>query len=887
VGSSRNTAPPFRPAAAALALRNFETGAWRFTVVNLQFLIGKLNRTGRGATEAAAAISAARRNAEVEIEHLLVALLDCPESDVVRICSRSGVERGRLLADLSLAVDRMASINSGTSSLSPNLVRLLTAAWTRSSLEFGYTAIRTGTLMLALLDTSDLRESIGNISSEFRKLTAATMRSEWRELLNPAEDGSDSRSAETLGRFTTDLTRSAREGKIDPVIGREKEIRQVMDILTRRRQNNPILTGEAGVGKTAIVEGFALRVAMGDVPPALRDVSIFSLDLAVLQAGAAMRGEFEERLRAVIGGVAASRSLIILFIDEAHALIGGGGAGQGDAANLLKPAWARGELRTIAATTYSEYRKYFERDAALARRFQVVRVEEPDEATAICMVRGVAAMAERHHGVRVLNEAVESAVRLSHRYVSGRQLPDKAISVLDTACAWVALSQTTTPPALEDCQRHIERLEQEIASLRRETESGGVHAARLDGLFNSLAAAETRMADLEDRWREERRLVTQLTDLRHESETGSASEAVAAARVERDAARELAELQGESPLVRPFVDGGAVAEVISGWTGIPMGQMLRDELNTVVNLHSLLGARVLGQNAALETIARRIRTSRAGLEDPERPTGVFLLAGPSGVGKTETALALAEVLYGGERNAVVINMSEYQEAHSVSGLRGSPPGYVGYGEGGVLTEAVRRRPYCVLLLDEMEKAHPDVIELFYQVFDKGKMEDSQGREVDFRNTVILATSNVGSGTILKLCSRPGYMPTTAELQAALRPELRSTFQPALLGRMVVVPYSPIDRNTLRQIIGLKLDKIGKRLAEKYQINFEYSEDLLDHIAELSMEVESGARDVDQILTGTLLPEISRRLLSATGTKSSLRRIYCDAGAQTGIRYVHG
>lgn len=862
-------------------------------MINLQFLIGKLNQTSRVSTEAAAALCAARRNHEVEPEHLLLAVLDSSDSDAVSIFNRYGVDFGRFSTDLNRSLDRLSCGNSGTASLSSRLIRLFTSAWTTASLEFGCDTIRSAMLILALLETDDLREAVVRISGEFLKLNAARLRVEWEAALSRKEGiavvaGSTApTSIPSLDQFTVDLTAAARAGKIDPVIGRENEIRQIMDILTRRRQNNPILTGEAGVGKTAVVEGFALRVVMGDVPPPLRKVSIRSLDLGLLQAGAGVRGEFEERLKSVISEVKQSNEEIILFIDEAHTLIGGGGAaGQSDAANLLKPALARGELRTIAATTYSEYRRYFERDAALARRFQVIKVEEPDEDRAVAMVRGMVPVAEKHHNVRVLDEAVIAAVRLSHRYVTARQLPDKAVNVLDTACAKVALGQSTTPPALEDCHVQIELLEREIGALKREAEFGGSHEERLSNLFNRLAVAETQLADLEDRYKEERKLVHRIIQLRNELESDPAPQRGRDARMELDGvAQQLTEAQGDSPLIQPFVDGRAVAEVISAWTGIPVGQMVRDELNTVLNLHNLLGARVVGQNQALEAIARRVRTARAGLEDPNRPTGVFLLAGPSGVGKTETALALADVLYGGERNAVVINMSEYQEAHSVSGLKGSPPGYVGYGEGGVLTEAVRRRPYCVLLLDEMEKAHPDVMELFYQVFDKGRMEDSQGREVDFRNTIILITSNTGSGTIQALCAKPNDLPDLETLRGALGSELRAVFKPALLGRMLVVPYYPISGNVLRQIIELKLDKIGKRLENTYRISFQYSDALVEHIGNRCVEVENGARNVDQILTGALLPEISRRLLTATSTQSNFRRISVDMSPSGAIRYI--
>jgi type VI secretion system protein VasG len=865
-------------------------------MINLQVLVKKLTAVSQAATESAAASCASRKHREVEIEHLLLALVAAPECDAFSIFHRYGINSAVFSAELNRALDRLPSDNPRMTSLSARLVRLITTAWTLSSIDFSLPRIRSATLILALLETEDLCRPLADLCGELRKLSAGTLRSEWRFAMNPREEAlsapnspvdAGGEGSEALEQFTVDLTKAAKEGRIDPIIGREKEIRQIIDILTRRRQNNPILTGEAGVGKTALVEGFALRVAAGDVPPPLRDVSVRSLDMGLLQAGAGVRGEFESRIKAVIAAVKASEQRVILFIDEAHTLIGGGGAsGQSDAANLLKPALARGELRTIAATTYAEYRKYFERDAALARRFEVIRVDEPGEEEAIRMVRGITAVVEKHHNVRVLDEAVQAAVRLSHRYVTGRQLPDKAVNVLDTACARVALGQTTTPPALEDCRQRIELLEQEIDALKRETAAGADHSERLHESFNELAAAETRMADLEDRCEEERKLVVKLIGLRSELEGQPSPERERSARLEMDAASiQLAEVQGDAPLIQPFVAARTVAEVVSSWTGIPAGQMVQDELHTVLNLHNLLAARVVGQDQALDAISRRIRTARAGLEDPGRPTGVFLLVGPSGVGKTETALAVADVLYGGESNAVVINMSEYQEAHSVSGLKGSPPGYVGYGEGGVLTEAVRRRPYCVLLLDEMEKAHPDVMELFYQVFDKGKMEDSQGREIDFRNTIILVTSNTGSATIQKLCSRPGMAPTLEDLQRALGPELRSVFKPALLGRMIVVPYFPLGNKGLRRIIELKLDKIGARLETVYKISFGYSDALVDDIAERCVEVESGARNVDHILTGTLLPEVSRRLLTATASRVSFHRIFADVGVSGAIRFA--
>ncbi len=718
----------------------------------------------------------------------------------------------------------------------------------------------------------------------------------------------------SLDQFTINLTEAAKAGKIDPVLGRDFEVRQIIDILTRRRQNNPILTGEAGVGKTAVVEGFARRIASGDVPPSLQGVQLRTLDLGLLQAGAGVKGEFENRLKNVINEVKASPTPVILFIDEAHTIIGAGGqAGQNDAANLLKPALARGELRTIAATTWSEYKKYFEKDAALARRFQVVKVEEPTEQQADVMLRGVKSTLEKHHRVVILDEAVTTAVRLSQRYISGRQLPDKAVSVLDTACARVSLAQNATPASLEDATRQIESIETELGILDREAAAGTNHAERLSRLLSEKETAQVRAAALQDRLTQERAVVQKMIELRGKIEeiVVAKPEAVAAVssmtgtgpvlvvprtisdnsvsidqmRIDLgNLATELATLQGENPLVRPYVDGGTIAEVIAGWTGIPVGKMLKDEIQTVLSLKNLLGERVVGQDHALQAISQRIQTARAGLDDPRRPVGVFLLVGPSGVGKTETALALADTLYGGERNLVTVNMSEYQEVHSISGLKGSPPGYVGYGEGGVLTEAVRRKPYCVVLLDEMEKAHTDVMELFYQVFDKGFMEDAEGRDVDFKNTVILMTSNTGSDLIMKLCADPDTRPEPAALAEALNPELRKIFKPALLGRLIVVPYYPIDDQSLRRIIKLKLAQIGERLEENHRVPFTYSEELISEIVRRCTEVESGARNVDHILTGTLLPQVSSEMLSRMVTGPALSRVHVSAEQGQGFRY---
>jgi type VI secretion system protein VasG len=777
--------------------------------------------------------------------------------------------------------------------------------------------VRSGHLLLALLEDEDLARLARESSTEFGEISVADLHKDLQNLVaGSGEDKADVPTASpdaaqsgaagvsktpALDQYTIDLTARARGGDIDPVLGRDFEIRQLVDILTRRRQNNPILTGEAGVGKTAVVEGLALRIVAGDVPPPLRNVSLRVLDLGLLQAGAGVRGEFENRLKAVIAEVKASPQPVVLFIDEAHTMIGAGGqAGQGDAANLLKPALARGELRTIAATTWSEYKKYFEKDAALARRFQVVKVEEPVESQAVGMMRGLVGTLEQHHNVRILDEAVEAAVRLSHRYISGRQLPDKSVSVLDTACARVALGQLATPPAVEDGQRQIVRLETEIGILERESLTGGNFGERLEELAREKAGAESRLAELQAQWEEESRLISELRALRDRLEAFAAggddgegketAERPSPAEVERlqaDLARlnqELAKIQGEIPLMQVCVDAQTIAEVVSGWTGIPVGKMVKDEIHTVLALQDVLERRIIGQSHALEAIAQRIRTARARLEDPRRPVGVFLLVGPSGVGKTETALSLADTLYGGERNMVTINMSEYQEAHTVSGLKGSPPGYVGYGEGGILTEAVRRKPYCVVLLDEMEKAHTDVMELFYQAFDKGVLEDAEGREIDFKNTVILMTSNVGSDLIMKLCADPETRPEPEALIEALRPDLLKTFKPAFLGRLIVVPYYPIADEAMRQIIQLQLGRIGTRLQENNRAAFSYDEALVAEIARRCTEVESGARNVDHILTRSLLPEISREFLARMAEGQPITKVHVSMNGEGGFRY---
>jgi len=873
--------------------------------VNLKSLIGKLNDTVRGTLEGAAGLCLSRTHYDVEIEHFLVKLLDSSSGDLACILRHFEVDRTRLSGELARTLDKFKSGNARTPSLSPTVVKMLTEAWTLGSIDFGSAQIRSGYAILALVSNEELARLIRETSRELQKINADALKKDFSKITatSSEEAGSLAEAAATpsgqpaaggmggktpnLDQYTVNLTDNAKKGKIDPVLARDFEIRQVVDILTRRRQNNPILVGEAGVGKTAVVEGFAARIVQGDVPEVLKKVTVRVLDLALLQAGAGVKGEFENRLKGLIAEVKNSPQPIILFIDEAHTMIGAGGqAGQGDAANLLKPALARGELRTIAATTWSEYKKYFEKDPALARRFQVVKVEEPSETQCQVMLRGVVGTLEKHHNVRVLDEGLAAAVKFSHRYLPDRQLPDKAVSVLDTACARLALGQNTIPPAVEDATRTLDDIAVQTRVLSREVALGADHSERLTLLEEQRIKTEAKLAALKERWEKEKDLVNKIRDLRNQIEAAAAPpQAVAAAAGAAPApatppvgeaapapdvttlrttlgtlVQELEQLQGESPLIGVTVDAQIVGEVISGWTGIPVGKMLKDEITTVLSLEKHLGARVIGQDHALGGISQRIRTSRARMDDPDKPVGVFLLVGPSGVGKTETALALSDLLYGGEQNVITINMSEFQEAHTVSTLKGSPPGYVGYGEGGVLTEAVRRRPYSVVLLDEIEKAHPDVLELFFQVFDKGRMEDGEGREIIFRNCIIILTSNAGTDTLMRLCADPETMPGPEGLVKALKPELDKTFKPAFLGRMVIIPFFPIRDEALKKIIQLKLGKIQKRLLETHRVTLTYDDALINAVAARCTEVESGARNVDNILTNSLLPDISKQLL---------------------------
>ncbi len=871
---------------------------------NLKSLIGKLNATCRNALEAAAGLCLAQTHYEVDLEHFLMKLLERENSDFKRILRHFEVNESRLQGELTRTMEGFKTGNARNPALSPRIPQAIQEAWVIASIDFQAEAVRSGHLMLALLANEELSRMVTASAETLKKISVEALSEHLMELVKgsveDADGGKPARAAEAgeaskapggtkaLDQFTINLTDRARRGEIDPVLGRDREVRQMVDILIRRRQNNPILTGEAGVGKTAVVEGFALRVVEGDVPPPLLNVAIHTLDLGLLQAGAGIKGEFENRLKSVIQEVKASPIPIILFIDEAHTLIGAGGsAGSGDAANLLKPALARGELRTIAATTWSEYKKYFEKDAALARRFQVVKVEEPDEVSALVMMRGIAPFLEKHHQVMITDEALVDSVRLSRRYITARQLPDKSVSVLDTACARVAIGLSTSPPEVEEATRRIAQIEREVTILKRETLVGRNHAERIALLEQEKAQTQDRLDQLSARWQQEMEAARKILGLRQEIHALSEQETVdAAALAEKQEEHkrveaELAALQGKAPLVQIDVDGQIVSEVISGWTGIPTGRMLTDEIETVLKLEQLLGQRIIGQDHALAAIAQRIRTAHAGIEDPSKPTGVFLLVGPSGVGKTETALALSELMYGGEENVITINMSEYQEAHTVSGLKGSPPGYVGYGEGGVLTEAVRRRPYSVVLLDEVEKAHPDVMELFYQVFDKGSLEDGEGRRIDFKNTLILLTSNLGTDLIMKVCADEETMPDAPSLGAMLRPELVKHFKPAFLGRLIVVPYFPITDKNMRLIVKLKLDRIARRMIENRNIIFRYDDALIESVASRCTEVDSGARNVDHILTHTLLPDLSQELLTRMAAGERIQEVHAGLG-ETGF-----
>ncbi|OOG55634.1 type VI secretion system ATPase TssH [Rhodanobacter sp. C03] len=877
--------------------------------VNLRALVARLNTTCRGAMEGAAGLCLSRTHYDVEIEHVLLKLLEVDNSDIRRILRQFDVAPERLEKELNQILAGFKTGNTRTPALSGHIPELLEQAWTYASIEFGETRIRSGHLLVALVAVPELRRlvaakslqdiNVETLQKNFHALVEASVEAREARSFNEGDgapmasaggdagEGGKPSATPNLDKYCSNLTARAREGKLDTVLGRDEEIRQMVDILTRRRQNSPILTGEPGVGKTAVVEGLAARIAAGDVPPILKNVELLSLDLGMLQAGASVKGEFEARLKGVIDEVKSSAKPIIMFIDEAHTLIGAGGAaGQNDAANLLKPALARGELRTIAATTWGEYKKYFEKDAALTRRFQVVKVDEPDEARAVSMLRGVAKAMAKHHQVRVLDEAVTEAVKLSARYIVGRQLPDKAVSVLDTACARIGIGLNSIPAPVEDSRKRLEILATEREQLAKEAAGGSDHSKRLAEIDAETAELQTTLTALEARWKEELDLVGQIHGKLDAVEALAADAPERAGLVEElNALRtKLKALQGQAPMVNALVDGNTAAQIIAAWTGIPLGKMVADEIQNILKLREQLEERVIGQSHALDAIAQRVRTSRANLEDPNKPKGVFLLVGTSGVGKTETAIALAEILYGGERNMITINMSEYQEAHTVSSLKGSPPGYVGYGEGGVLTEAVRRRPYSVVLLDEIEKAHPDVLELFFQVFDKGVMEDGEGREIDFKNTIIILTSNAGTELIMEACAGDGEVPTVEALNDILRSELQDHFKPAFIGRTTVIPFYPLRDVNMKKIVRLKLNKIVKRIAANHGARFSYDEHLVDTIAARCTEVDSGARNIDNILSGSLLPEVAGEVLERMSRSEPVQEINASVGEDGRFEY---
>jgi len=896
-------------------------------------LFGKLNPICYKAIEGATVFCKLRGNPYVELLHWIHQLVQLPDSDLHRIFKRFEIDPSRLAQDLTESLDRLPRGSTSISDLSSHIEEAVERGWVYGTLMFGESQVRTGHLVVGILKTKGLAHALTGVSKEFQKIKVDQLTDRFDEIVGGspedalyASDGfqvgggavpgeasgavppAQMGKQEALQKFSVDLTERARNGEIDPIVGRDEEIRQIIDILMRRRQNNPILTGEAGVGKTAVVEGFALRIASGKVPPSLKDVSLRSLDIGLLQAGASMKGEFEQRLRQVIDEVQASEKPIIMFVDEAHTLIGAGGAaGTGDAANLLKPALARGTLRTVAATTWAEYKKHIEKDPALTRRFQVVQVSEPSEEKAILMMRRIASVMEKHHKVQMLDEAIEAAVRLSHRYIPARQLPDKCVSLLDTVCARVAISQHAVPAEVEDCRQRIDDLQTELEIIGRETAVGVDTAAREAAATAKVQEERQRLEQLEARWTSERELVDQVLDIRAKLRGGIGKVEGTASKLEKAADAEAAttpvetadssdgelseeqraelleqlkglqdkldELQGEAPLILPSVDEQAVGSVVQDWTGIPVGRMVKNELETVLKLADTLGERIIGQRHALEMIARRIETSRASLDNPNKPIGVFMLAGPSGVGKTETALALAESLYGGEQNIITINMSEFQEAHTVSTLKGAPPGYVGYGEGGVLTEAVRRRPYSVVLLDEVEKAHSDVHEIFFQVFDKGWMEDGEGRSIDFKNTLILLTTNVGTELIMNMCKDPELMPDPEGLSKALRQPMLKVFPPALLGRLVEIPYYPLSDEMVGQIARLQLRRIEKRIRENHEVPFTYDDEMVKLIVDRCTELESGGRMIDAILTNTVLPAISRQFLTRMMEGNPVERVH--------------
>ncbi len=890
--------------------------------IDLKSLVGKLNESCRTALEGAAGLCLGRTHYNVEIEHWLLKLLELPDSDIAALIEKYEINPGKLSADLNRELDRIKSGNTRAPALSPNVVDLAKNAWLLASVEYNHPQATSAHVLAALLLDDNLRRSTEVTSGELKTIAPESIRAVLPSIVGSTSEsvsagvGDTSSSAggaapagptstPSLDKFTINLTRDAKNGKIDPVLGRDEEVRQIVDILIRRRQNNPILTGEAGVGKTAVVEGFAMRIASGDVPAPLKGVTVLSLDLGLLQAGASVKGEFENRLKSVISEVKASPEPIIMFIDEAHTLIGAGGKeGQGDAANLLKPALARGELRTIAATTWAEYKKYFERDPALTRRFQVVKIEEPDIPKAIDMMRAISNMLSNHHKVRIMDEAIVDSVKLSSRYITARQLPDKSVSLLDTACARVALSLSATPAAIENTRRRIDQTETNITSLERENATLGNCDERIAELVEEKTRLEADLETQQAQWEKEKEKVSKIHELQSKIEEDFHAQNLSEDEAKKDDAaqpladeerdkiktdlhqlmRELVDIQGDNPMMQVNVDGQAIAEVVANWTGIPVGKMVSDEIQSIMDLADRLNQRVIGQKHALEAIAQAIRTSRAGLTDPRKPIGVFFMVGPSGVGKTESALALADALYGGEHNITTINMSEFKEEHKVSMLLGSPPGYVGYGEGGVLTEAVRRKPYSIVLLDEMEKAHMGVQDIFYNVFDKGTIKDGEGRDIDFRNTIIIMTSNAGEEHIRAMCAQSEELPDPEVLLDNFRPQLLKYFKPAFLGRATLIPYYPLGDEDLLKISKINMNRIEKRVRDHYGADFSYDEDVMLHIVARSQEVDTGARNIENILTRTMLPEMASECLSRMADNEEISKIHVGVDEEGKFSY---
>ncbi|QEL66323.1 type VI secretion system protein VasG [Oryzomicrobium terrae] len=874
-------------------------------LVELKPLVGRLNAWTKQALEDGIGLCVSRTHYEITVEHLLAKLLVDPQADIALLLRQQDVEAARVKRNIDRAIDNMRSGNTGQPAFSPLLLELLQDAWLIASVNLGQPHIRSGAILLAFLArasyyaTGDYAEPLRALSRDALMRTfAQTCSGSLENAAGSGDTGSSRGDAAPTGdgsaiaRFCENFTEKARTGKIDPVFGRDPEIRMMVDILARRRKNNPLCVGDPGVGKTAVVEGLALRIVNGDVPQSLQDVTLLGLDMGLLQAGASVKGEFENRLKNVISEIKASAKPIILFIDEAHTLIGAGGqAGTADAANLLKPALARGELRTIAATTWAEYKKYFEKDAALARRFQLVKLDEPDLPTATLILRGLKEKYEDVHGVVVRDDAIVAAAELSSRYITGRQLPDKAVDLLDTACARIKVLQSAKPAPLEDLERQIAALEREKRSLLRDQDNQQpVDGERLAAIDARLATLPAAAEQLRQSWAVQQAAAQELLaarTARHEAKAaGAATEELEdlAARIEA-AASAFRQAQGDQPLVRVDVDPDVVAQIISDWTGIPVGKMLRDQAESVMRMEETLCARIHGQDHAMRQVSQTLKSACSGLKDPQQPMGVFLLAGPSGVGKTETALSVADLLFGDEKSTVVINMSEFQEKHNVSRLIGSPPGYVGYGEGGVLTEAVRQRPYSVVLLDEVEKAHLDVLNLFYQVFDKGVLSDGEGQEIDFSNTVIFLTSNLATDVITAMTS-DGERPDADTLLEAVRPILSQHFKPALLARMTVIPYYTLGQEALAGIVRRKLDKIGQRLHHNNQMAFAYDEAVVEQIAARCTEVETGARNIDFILGGNIMPRLSETLLEQMSRGEAAGQVWLEVGpeGEFAVRY---